>query len=188
VTTGFLLLKRLREISTNLMDEPKKTSDGYAPIDWVAITIATAGGAGFFPRMPGTIGSLVGVVLYVLLETYGLTRFNLPLLLILVVVGVWSSTHVERLWGHDASRIVIDEVAGQMLTLGFVTRSGQSDIVTGAILGFLLFRFFDILKPFPIRRLERLPSGVGVVADDLGAGVYAFLVLILLESLSGRFL
>jgi len=174
--------------STNSLDEPKTTSDRYSLTDRVAIAFATAGGVGFFPRMPGTMGSLVGVLLYVLLETYGLTRFNLPLLVVLVIIGSWSATRVEELWGRDAQRIVIDEVVGQMLTLGFVYRSGRSAMVTGAILGFLLFRFFDIVKPFPIRRLERLPSGVGVIADDLGAGVYAFMVLMLLESASGKFL
>ena len=170
------------------MGESKKTSDRYALLDWVAIAFATAGGAGFFPKMPGTIGSLVGVLLYVVLETYGLTRFNLPLLVVLVIIGVWSATRVEALWGQDAQRIVIDEVVGQMLTLGFVYREGKSAVITGAVLGFVLFRVFDIVKPYPIRHLERLPGGIGVIADDLGAGIYAFLILFLLESLSGRFL
>ncbi len=97
--------------------------------------------------------------------------------------GIWAAGHVECIYGHDASEIVIDEVVGQMVTLGFVSRSGTGAVLTGAILGFLLFRFFDILKPFPIRRLEHLPRGLGVVADDLGAGVYALLGLVLLESL-----
>jgi len=150
-------------------------------IDRFAIIVATAGGTGFFPVAPGTAGALVGVALYVLILSAGLTVIYLPLVGALTLIGIWSAGHVEPIYGHDASRIVIDEVVGQMLTLGFVMRSGTSSIAVGTILGFLLFRIFDILKPFPIRRLEQLPGGIGVVADDLAAGGYAFLVLLVLE-------
>jgi phosphatidylglycerophosphatase A len=168
------------------MTKTKKSRASQLPpirsaADRAAIVIATAGGAGFSPVAPGTAGSLVGAAIYVLIYMSGLSVVYLPLLLLLTVVGIWASTRVESLYGHDASRIVIDEVVGQMLTLGFVVRSGASGVAVGTILGFLLFRFFDVLKPFPIRKIERLPGGVGVVADDLGAGIYAFLVLLILE-------
>ncbi len=155
-------------------------------VDRVAIAIATAGGAGLVPGVPGTIGSLVGVLIYLLTHAYGFRNFYLGLLAILIPVSVWAAGHVEALYGKDASRIAIDEVIGQMIALGFVVRSGTTALLTAAILGFLLFRFFDILKPFPIRRLEGLPRGVGVVADDVGAGLYAFLALVVLESLAGK--
>ncbi len=155
-------------------------------VDRLAIAIATAGGAGLVPRVPGTIGSLVGVLIYLLTHGYGFRNIYLGLLIILIPVSVWAAAHVEGIYGKDASRIAIDEVVGQMIALGFVVRSGTTALLMAAILGFLLFRFFDILKPFPIRRLEGLPRGVGVVADDVGAGLYAFLTLVVLESLAGR--
>ena len=156
-------------------------------VDRLAIAVATAGGAGLVPKLPGTMGSLVGVLIYLLLYGYGFRIVYLGVLAILIPVSVWAAGHVEGIYGKDASRIAIDEVVGQMITLGFVVRSGTAALLISAILGFLLFRFFDILKPFPIRRLEGLPGGVGVVADDVGAGVYAFLALVVLESLAGRF-
>lgn len=156
-------------------------SDSWTPVDWIALGVATAGGAGLVPRLPGTIGSLVGVALYLLALAGGMGGAYPWLLLAVGAVGVWAAGRVEHIYGHDSSKIAIDEVVGQMLTLGFVTRSGASDVVTGAILGFLLFRFFDILKPFPIRWLERLPGGFGVVADDVGAAAYALFLLVILE-------
>lgn len=167
-----------------------EASDSYRQIDprtiidRFAIIIATAGGVGFFPVAPGTAGALFGAVLYLLILSSNLSMIYLPLIGVLTLIGIWAAGRVQLIYGHDASRIVIDEVIGQMLTLGFVLRSGTSNIAVGTILGFLLFRFFDILKPFPIRRLEHLPGGFGVVADDLGAGVYAFLILRVLEPIA----
>lgn len=157
-------------------------------VDRVAIVVATGGGTGFVPRMPGTIGSLLGVGIYIAIVALSLEDLYIPILTALLIVGTWAAGHVEGIYGHDASRITIDEVVGQLVTLGFVVRSGVWAVAGGAILGFLLFRFFDILKPFPIRRLEQLPGGVGVVADDVGAGVYAFLILVLTEFVAGRYL
>jgi phosphatidylglycerophosphatase A len=145
--------------------------------------IATAGPAGFFPRAPGTMGSLVGVLICIGISMFELQLFHLPLVAGLAGLGTWAAGRSEVAYGHDASRIVIDEVVGQMLALALVVRSNGSTLAVGTILGFLLFRFFDILKPFPIRRFENLPGGVGVMADDLGAGVYAFLALLVLEPL-----
>jgi len=169
------------------METPKKTYRALALVDRIAIGIATAGGAGFVPKVPGTIGSLLGVLIYLLIYGYGFRLIYLGLLVMLIPLSVWAAGHVEGIYGKDASQIAIDEVVGQMITLGFVVRSGTAALLTTVILGFLLFRFFDILKPFPIRHLERLPRGFGVVADDVGAGIYGFLTLVLLESLAGRF-
>ncbi len=133
------------------------------------------------PQAPGTAGALVGVLLYVAIALPG-AQAAFPLLVaITTIAGVWAASRVEPVYGHDSPKIVIDEVAGQMLTLAFVGRSEGREVLAGAVLGFLLFRFFDILKPFPIRRLEHLPGGFGVVADDLGAGFYALIVLMLVE-------
>ncbi len=132
------------------------------------------------------MGSLVGIGLFGLITYCGWYNLYWPLLAAILVAGIWSAGHVERIYGHDASKIVIDEVIGQMITIGFVSRSGTSAIAVEVFLGFLLFRFFDILKPFPLRRLERLPRGFGVVADDVGAGIYGLIALMFLKFLTAR--
>ena len=100
---------------------------------------------------------------------------------LILIIGVWASSRVERLLGKkDAQIIVIDEVCGQVLT--FVLLAPLMGRIGGGwrwalVAGFLLFRAFDIFKPFPIRRLEKIGSGAGVMADDVGAGIYAAVVL-----------
>ena len=173
------------------METAKTTERGQSnevrtPLDRVAIAIATAGGAGFIPKAPGTAGSLVGIGLFGLIAYGGWYSLYWPVLAAILLAGVWSAGHVERIYGHDASKIAIDEVVGQMITIGFLSRSANSTIAVEVILGFLLFRFFDILKPFPLRRLERLPRGIGVVADDVGAGVYGLITLIFLPALMAK--
>ena len=146
--------------------------------DWAAVVVATAGGIGFAPKAPGTAGAIVGVFIYLLLEGLHLGAYYLHVIIFFFVVGIWASSRMEHLWGHDAQRIVIDEVVGQMITFGIA--AGRYRLPAFYIfLGFGLFRLFDIVKPFPIRRLERFKGGFGVVADDVGAGLYALAVLTL---------
>ncbi|HLH32442.1 MAG TPA: phosphatidylglycerophosphatase A, partial [Terriglobia bacterium] len=160
--------------------EVLKTKNDWAPADWVAVGIATAGGAGLAPKAPGTAGSIVGVLIYLLIEALHAGAYYPHAIIFFFIVGIWASSRVEHLWGHDAQRIVIDEVVGQMIT--FVVAAGRYQLSAFYILlGFGLFRLFDIVKPFPIRRLERLQGGLGVVADDVGAGVYALAVLTLVR-------
>lgn len=148
--------------------------------DWAAIAIATAGGAGFAPKAPGTAGSIVGVLIYVLMEAMDAGSYYLHAIIFFFIVGIWASSRVERLWGHDAQRIVIDEVVGQMITFGIVAGRYQLSAFY-IVLGFGLFRLFDIVKPFPIRRLEKFRGGLGVMADDVGAGLLALAVLTLIR-------
>jgi len=169
--------------------------------DMLALAIATCG-VGYLPIAPGTIGSLVGVGLYLavwvglgqILEAkaahggvsllYVFTpQFAGMLLLIFVVsmVGIWAATRAEKATQKkDPSIVVIDEVAGQMIAL----LSGPFWIHSwwSILSAFILFRLFDIWKPYPIRRLEGLESGLGIMADDLLAGVYALIVNSLLIS------
>jgi phosphatidylglycerophosphatase A len=146
--------------------------------DWAAVVIATAGGAGFAPKAPGTAGSIVGVLIYLLIEAVRIGAYYPHVIIFFFIVGIWASSRVERLWGHDSSRIVIDEVVGQMITFGIA--AGRYQLSAFHIfLGFGLFRLFDIVKPFPIRHLERFKGGLGVVADDVGAGLFALAVLTL---------
>jgi phosphatidylglycerophosphatase A len=147
-------------------------------IDWVAVAVATAGGAGFSPVAPGTAGSVVGVLFYLLIEALHLGAYYLHAIILLCIVGIWASSRVEHLWGHDSQRIVIDEVVGQMITFGMAAGRYQLSAFY-VLLGFGLFRVFDIRKPFPVRRFERLKGGLGVVADDVAAGIYALAVLTL---------
>jgi len=143
------------------------------------VAVATAGGAGFAPKAPGTAGSLVGVLIYLLIERLQLGAYYPHAIIFSFIVGIWASSRVEQLWGHDSQRIVIDEVVGQMIT--FAMAAGRYRLSALYIaLGFGLFRLFDIVKPFPIRRLERFKGGLGVVADDVGAGLYALVVLMLI--------
>lgn len=151
--------------------------------DRLAIFIATSAGAGFLPRAPGTAGSAAGVAVYVVMNMAGGGEYFVHAILFLLFAGTLAAQRVESLWGHDSQRIVIDEVVGQMIVFCF---AGPARLSWGAIFaGFVLFRVFDIVKPFPIRHLERLPGGVGVIADDVGAGLYALIALTLLQHFFG---
>jgi phosphatidylglycerophosphatase A len=138
----------------------------------LGVLIATAGGAGYFPIAPGTIGSAIGVFVYLLVSQSSLA-WQAALIGTITLVGIWASgvaaTHFGR---EDPGHVIIDEVAGQLVTL-YATGAG----IRGAILGFLIFRAFDIVKPWPARQFERFPGGLGIMADDLMAGVYANLLL-----------
>lgn len=156
--------------------------------DRVALFVATGAGAGYVPWAPGTVGSILGVGLFWL---WGRSFFGgLMLAAALGLLGVWASGCVERRQHEaDPSFIIIDEIVGQFAALWLptnvaiplVTRPLHGDPLF-LLIGFFLFRFFDIVKPPPIRRLERLKRGVGVVADDLAAGMYTALALQLLWS------
>jgi phosphatidylglycerophosphatase A len=139
--------------------------------------IATGLGAGYSPVASGTAGTLVAIPLFVLLSKWG-TMGVLTGLVIITLLGVPLASRMEELTAtKDPGRIVIDEIAGYLVTM-----LGSPPDLFYILAGFLLFRFFDILKPPPIRFLERaLFSGLGVMADDLMAGVYAWGVLRLLE-------
>jgi len=146
----------------------------------LALVLATAFGVGYVPFAPGTFGSLVGLVLWWLLPQTAAVQGGA--ILVLFVVGSWSGSVAERHFGTtDPSAVVIDEVMGMLITL-FLNPVGG----LGAFGAFVLFRVADIVKPFPANRLERLPGGIGVMADDGMAAVYANLVLRLILALSNR--
>src|SRR5262249_9146535 len=122
----------------------------------------------------------VGVAVYLLIEAMHGGAYYLHAIILIFIAGIWASSRVEHLWGHDAQRIVIDEVVGQMITFGIAAGRYQLSAFY-ILLGLGLFRLFDIVKPFPIRRLEKLKGGLGVVADDVGAGLYALALLTLIR-------
>lgn len=143
------------------------------------VQIATLGPIGAVPLVPGSLGAAVGVALVVLLRHLTLRpqeeRAVLAGMAALVyTAGVWFASRAEQALGMvDPGPVVIDEVAGQLITFLFDPAGGWRSLL-GA---FLLFRFFDVLKPFPARRLERLPGGWGIMSDDIVAGLYAGLAL-----------
>ncbi len=147
-----------------------------------AVTLATWFGCGYFPWGPGTAGSLAAVLIAAALHSwFGVGRSGLAVLvLVFVLPGIWASTRTARILNtEDPGLVVVDEVLGQWLTLlGASTLNWKTFLA-----GFLLFRLFDIWKPWPIRRLENLPEGTGIVVDDLGAGAYGAIVLTISGSL-----
>jgi phosphatidylglycerophosphatase A len=143
-----------------------------------ALWIATWFGCGLAPGAPGTVGSAAAILIaWMLVRFGGFAQAHLAVLaLVFACVGVWASEHAIVAFGKkDPGQVVVDEVAGSWLALtGATVFNGYSFV--GA---FLLFRLFDIWKPFPVRQLERLPGGRGIMADDMMAGLYAALVLFL---------
>lgn len=135
----------------------------------LALLFATAGGVGLAPVAPGTWGSAVGVGLLLLVRLAGDPVVEALLLAAVLAVGVWSASATERHYGRsDPGAIVIDEVAGMLITLLWIPVSW-----IGILAGFLAFRVFDIAKPYPAGAAERLSAGWGVMADDVVAGLYA---------------
>jgi phosphatidylglycerophosphatase A len=139
----------------------------------LAVFIATVGHAGYFPFAPGTVGSAAGLLVYLLGWWAQSVAVEVALIAVVCAVGVWAASEAERHFGDiDPGPVVIDEVAGMLITLAFIPVS-----LSGALIGFVLFRVFDVIKPYPAGRLERLHGGLGVMADDVMAAVYANLSL-----------
>jgi phosphatidylglycerophosphatase A len=133
----------------------------------VALALATVFGVGYIPIAPGTFGSLAGLLLWVLLPESPIAQ--LLAIVMLFVAGSWSGSIAERHFGRtDPGEVVIDEVMGMLITL-FLNPVGWR----GATVAFFVFRAADVVKPYPANQLEKLPGGIGVMADDGMAAVYA---------------
>ncbi|MDQ2977386.1 MAG: phosphatidylglycerophosphatase A [Acidobacteriota bacterium] len=160
--------------------------------DYLALAIATCG-VGYLPLAPGTWGSLLAVGLYLLLrfhyfnypphvdpEDYLVAFVGAELVVIVVVtfLGIWAASRAERVLKiKDPGKVVVDEVAGQLIALLPVSLATVGRWPILVVVAFLLFRFFDIVKPYPARKLESLHGGLGIMADDLVAGAYAAIVV-----------
>ena len=147
-------------------------------VNAVSKAIATALGAGYSPIAPGTCGTIVTLPLAWALASLPLWQYAL-VVLVIIGVGIWAADRADRAWGtNDSGRIVIDEVAGYLVTMALVPRGHWIPLVVG----FVVFRALDITKPPPIRWLdENLPGGVGVVLDDVAAGVLGMAIMVALE-------
>ena len=141
-------------------------------IDAIVLFIAQGAGSGRIPKAPGTAGSVVGALLYLAVKDLGLSWYG-GVLAAVILAGTWAAGAADRFLGtKDSPSIVIDEIAGLLVTMTLVPFSWG-----GLLAGFALFRLFDILKPWPIMQLQRVPGGPGVMLDDIVAGVYANFVL-----------
>jgi phosphatidylglycerophosphatase A len=155
------------------------------PLDRLAYLTATGFGAGFAPKAPGTFGALEGAGLFLLTLALPLSsqqRFILlvGLNLLIFFAGVWASKRtceISKL--EDPSQVVVDEISGQLIALTPLAFGWSTGLV---ILGFILFRLFDITKPYPIRKLEHLPNGFGVMLDDVLAGIFAAVIISLVSA------
>jgi phosphatidylglycerophosphatase A len=171
-------MPRTRSSAVEAIHTPPESTRAKRPL--LAIAIATAGGIGFLPLAPGSFGAALAVAIFVL------DSFLAPALLALswgalVALGIWTADLAGRAFGApDDGRIVIDEVAGQLLALAplLALPAAERTALPGLVTGFVAFRVFDVWKPGPVRWAERrFAGGVGVMADDLAAGALAAIVV-----------
>jgi len=139
----------------------------------LAVFVATVAYCGYFPIAPGTAGSAAGLVVYLLVWWTRSPVVEIALIAATFAAGTWAAGHAERYFGGiDPGQVVIDEVLGMLITLAFIPAGWAAMLV-----GFVLFRIFDVIKPYPANRLEKFHGGFGVMADDAMAGVYANIAL-----------
>jgi phosphatidylglycerophosphatase A len=179
----------------------KEKLKSKTPLDYFALVVTTFG-VGYLPLMPGTYGSAIGVGIYLFFawfeesvsKSFGtddwsnsqttawVHAINLILFLLFCLLGIWAANRATVLFkDKDPQQAVVDEVIGQLITFLFVPFLVSWHFV---LAGFLLFRLFDIWKPYPIDSLQNLPAGIGVCADDILAGVYAGTCLALIYAIS----
>lgn len=173
-------------------------------LDYFALAVTTFG-VGYLPLMPGTFGSLVGVGIYFLIRQFELSGevllaangwqaarveawqhvVNLVAFLLFCLLGIWAANRATRLFRNkDPQQAVVDEIIGQLIVFLFVPFNIGWQFV---LAGFVLFRLFDIWKPYPIDSLQNLPAGIGVCADDILAGVYGGVGLAFIYAVSFSF-
>ena len=139
----------------------------------LGLFVATCGYLGYVPIAPGTFGSAAGLAVFVAVRSTGSITVELATIVVLFAIGIWAGTVAEHHFGGvDPGPIVLDEVVGMLITLALLPVN-----VTGAIVGFLVFRLLDVIKPWPSGGFEKLPGGLGVMADDGMAAIYGNLVM-----------
>ena len=182
----------------------EEKSKDKTPLDYFALAVTTVG-VGYLPLMPGTYGSMIGIGIYLFFAwlvnnismSFGASGWsggqiaawihaiNLILFLLFCLLGIWAANRATLLFKNkDPQQAVVDEVIGQLIVFLFVPFGINWIFV---LAGFLLFRLFDIWKPYPIDSLQNLPAGIGVCADDILAGVYAGTCLALIYAVSITF-
>lgn len=139
----------------------------------LAVFLASFGYVGYFPIAPGTAGSAAALPLWFLLRLSNIPYIELVAIIVVFAVGVWAASGTEVALGRkDPGIVVIDEVLGMLITLAMLPVS-----IWGILLGFVFFRVFDVIKPYPAAQLEHLHGGLGIMADDAVAGLYSYLLM-----------
>jgi phosphatidylglycerophosphatase A len=152
---------------------PKGAGESPTLMHRVGLFVATCGYLGYAPVAPGTFGSAAGLAVFYAVRSADSVAIELTVIALLFAVGIWSGTIAEHHFGGiDPGPVVMDEVVGMLITLALLPVN-----VTGAIIGFLVFRVLDVVKPWPSAGFEKLPGGLGVMADDGMAAVYGNLVM-----------
>ena len=143
-------------------------------INYATKIIASGLGLGYSPVIPGTIGSLLGIAIFLLLKYFGLSLLVITVFtIVLFFIGVIVSTKAEKLFNKkDPSVIVIDEIVGALLFLSFIPLNFWY-----VIFGFIIYRIYDIIKPYPAKQAENLHSGWGIMLDDIFAGIYTIITV-----------
>ena len=168
-------------VAIRAQSEQSPSSLAQRALHAIALVIATGAGSGYSPVASGTAGAAVGVLLF-----WPLAALSLPVYAVTVVgsigLAIWSAERMCQAWGtEDDGRIVSDEIAGQLVTLLPLVAIGRPVALGWVVTGFVLFRVYDVWKPGPVRWLEEnLPGGIGVVLDDVLAGVFGALTLAML--------
>jgi phosphatidylglycerophosphatase A len=139
----------------------------------IGLFLATCGYVGHVPVAPGTAGSVVGIAVFYAVRAFGSPAIEGLAIVAILAAGVWASGVAERHWQRtDPGPVVIDEVAGMLITLAWLPLTGL-----GVAVGFVVFRIFDVVKPWPAGRFESLHGGLGVMADDAMAGLYGHILM-----------
>lgn len=140
---------------------------------FTAKLISTCLGIGYIKKGAGTVAAALCCIIWLLVRVHGENAlYDLTGILVLLLIGTWAAAVVEKEWGKDSNKVVVDELSGMCISLFLVPVTWQY-----ISLAFIFFRFFDIVKPLYIRKAESLPGGWGVMADDFLAGIYSNLLL-----------
>lgn len=158
------------------MNKMKPDRPGFWPV-----FIGTGFGSGFSPFAPGTAGAAVALLIWIVLGSFlsfGMLLLATAMLVaVFMLLGIWAGNVLERYWGEDPSKVVVDEMVGVWISLLAVPSGGYMY----PLLAFALFRLFDIFKPLGIRKMERFGGGLGIMMDDVLAGFYGAVVILLLR-------
>jgi phosphatidylglycerophosphatase A len=140
--------------------------------DRIKLFFATGFFTGYFPFASGTVGSFLAILFYLFIPGFNEPYFLVPLILLFLVIGIYTSDFAEKVYGIDPPQVVIDEIVGMWFTMLFVPKTFLL-----AAIGFVLFRIFDIIKPCPARQSQDIKGGLGIMLDDLIAGFYSLIIL-----------
>ncbi len=154
-------------------------------VSFIDIMIASGFGSGFSPVAPGTAGALLATAIWWILASVlsgtALLLTTLALIIFFTITGIYTTNAVETIWGKDPSRVVVDEMVGVWIPLLAVNETN----IWYTLTAFLLFRLFDIFKPLGIRKMEELKGGIGVMMDDILAGVYSLILILVFKWVIG---